>query len=76
MVIRFEMDKVNPVGKTAKGVKSIALGEKDFVSSAIILPKVNKNFKLNGKTTSIATAPCQNRAGKGVKSTGPVVLEV
>ena len=76
MVIRFEMDKVNPVGKTAKGVKSIALGEKDFVSSAIILPKANKNFKLNGKTTSIATAPCQNRAGKGVKSTGPVVLEV
>ena len=31
-IIQFELEKVNPVGKTAKGVKGISLAEGDYVT--------------------------------------------
>ena len=65
MIIRFELDKVNPVGKTAKGVKSIALGENDFVTSAVVIPKSAKSIKINGNNTDISKIVVQGRAGKG-----------
>lgn len=65
MIIRFELDKVNPVGKTAKGVKSIALGENDFVTAATVVPKSAKSIKINGNNTDISKIVVQGRAGKG-----------
>lgn len=75
MVIRFELDAVNPVGKTAKGVKSIALGEGDFVSGAIVMPKTQTAVKINGSSVDIKKIVVQGRAGKGKQlADKPIIL--
>lgn len=75
MIIRFELDTINPAGKTAKGVKSIALGEEDFVSSAVVISKSAESVKINGKTTKISKIIVQGRAGKGRKiADAPIII--
>ena len=54
MAIQFKLDKINPVGKTAKGVKGIALNEKALISLVVVGVEDKK-------------LPVQHRAGKGVK---------
>lgn len=54
MVIQFKLDEINPVGKTAKGVKGIALNEEATVIQVKVGPESKK-------------IPVQHRAGKGSK---------
>ena len=54
MAIQFKLDEINPVGKTAKGVKGIALNEKALISLVVVGAEDKK-------------LPVQHRAGKGVK---------
>lgn len=54
MAIQFKLDEINPVGKTAKGVKGIALNEKATVIQVKVGPESKK-------------IPVQHRAGKGSK---------
>lgn len=75
MLIKFELDAVNPVGKTAKGVKCIALGDGDFISSAIVVSKREKSVKINGSTVENSKIVSQGRAGKGKQyDTKPIIL--
>lgn len=67
MVIKFELDEVRPVGKTAKGVKAIALGKDAVVTSAIVVPKDATNVYINNKATKLTQVTTQKRAGKGNK---------
>jgi len=54
MTIQFKLDEINPIGKTAKGVKGIALNE----GASIIQVNVGAESK---------KLPVQHRAGKGIK---------
>ena len=54
MGIQFKLDEINPVGKTAKGVKGIALNEEASI------------IRVNVGTMS-KQLPVQHRAGKGTK---------
>jgi DNA gyrase subunit A len=54
MAIQFKLDEINPIGKTAKGVKGITLNE----GAAIIQVNVGAESK---------KLPVQHRAGKGTK---------
>lgn len=67
MVIKFALDDVRPVGKTAKGVKAIALDENVVVSDAIIIPKDTQTILLNSKSKKVSAITTQKRAGKGNK---------
>lgn len=55
MAIQFEMEKINPCGKTAKGVIGIKLEDGDYVVKATLSNTPNKSFAVQG------------RAGKGIK---------
>ena len=54
MAIQFKLDEINPVGKTAKGVKGIALNEGATITQVNVGPE-SKNL------------PVQHRAGKGTR---------
>ena len=54
MAIQFKLDEINPIGKTAKGVKGIALNEGASI--------IQVNVGAESKKLSV-----QHRAGKGVK---------
>ncbi len=54
MAIQFKLDEINPVGKTAKGVKGITLNEEATVIQVKVGPESKK-------------IPVQHRAGKGSK---------
>ena len=54
MGIQFKLDEINPVGKTAKGVKGINLGDTDKIARVTVGPESKK-------------LPVQHRAGKGIK---------
>lgn len=54
MAIQFKLDEINPVGKTAKGVKGINLNENAIIKEV----SVGSEYK---------QLPVQHRAGKGVK---------
>ena len=66
-IIQFDLEKINPVGKTAKGVKGITLEENDFVIEAIVCnPAVDTiNYKKYNKV--IKGIKVQGRGGKGKK---------
>ena len=55
MGIQFKLDEINPVGKTAKGVKGISLNEGATIKSVAVASTPNIHF------------PVQHRAGKGIK---------
>lgn len=53
--LQFKLDEVNSVGKTAKGVIAIKLGQDDYVTQTQLSSRVNSKY------------PVQKRAGKGKK---------
>ena len=71
--IRFSEEETRAIGRTARGVKGITLGKKDYLVSmdiitpgtlgAAILSVTEKGF---GKRTPIEDYPLQSRGGKGV----------
>lgn len=47
--IQFEMEKINPVGKTAKGVIGIKLEDDDYVTDVKLSATPNKNIQIQGR---------------------------
>ncbi|MCR4666299.1 MAG: DNA gyrase subunit A [Desulfovibrio sp.] len=73
MSIRFPCSEVRPMGRSAIGVKGIALRRNDTVVSAVILNNNNENTEFItisskgfGKRTNIDLYRLQSRGGKGV----------
>ncbi|MCV6589008.1 MAG: DNA gyrase subunit A [Marinobacterium sp.] len=67
---RFKESLIRSMGRTARGVKGVSLGEEQRVI-ALIIPKVGGNILTAsehgfGKRTSIEEFPCKGRGGKGV----------
>ena len=70
MIIQFDLEKINPVGKTAKGVKGITLAENDYVIEVVVCNPAVDTIKINIKKynkTIINNVVVQNRGGKGKK---------
>lgn len=66
-IIQFELEKVNPVGKTAKGVKGISLAEGDYVIKAIVCNPAVDRIEYKKYNKVIHGIKVQSRAGKGKK---------
>lgn len=71
MSIRFETNKINPIGRVTAGVKSIKLNEGDEVLAGIPVHKLTDTIGIftengYGKKTSLEEFPVQGRGGKGV----------
>ena len=67
MIIQFELEKINPVGKTAKGVKGIALSADDYVVEAIVCNPAIDTIKIKKYNKTIKGIIVQGRGGKGRK---------
>ena len=67
MFIQFELEKINPVGKTAKGVKGINLAENDYVVEVIICKPPIDTIYIKKYNKTIKNIVVQNRGGKGRK---------
>ncbi|ACR78747.1 DNA gyrase subunit A [Kosmotoga olearia] len=74
MVIRFPISQIRPMGRTAAGVKAMALrGDDEVVSATIVLP-VDERYLFTatergvGKRTPLSEYRPQHRAGMGVKN--------
>jgi DNA gyrase subunit A len=74
MVIRFSLEQVRSMGRSAAGVKGIRLKKNDEVVGANIVAAEDERFLLTatqkggGKRTRISEYRCQNRGGLGVKN--------
>lgn len=75
MAIRFSCLDVRPMGRSASGVKGIALSAKDRVMACVILPGDDESTEIMsisangyGKRTRLALYRLQSRGGKGVKN--------
>ena len=70
MAIRFPEDKVRAMGRTAYGVKGIALGESDYCVGMVVVKRDSTLLDVTengyGKRTSIQDYRMTNRGGKGV----------
>ena len=73
--IRFNETKVNPVGRVARGVRGISIGEKNEVVGAVVINQNDKNKTLLvvselgfGKRSDIEDYRITNRGGVGVKT--------
>ena len=73
--IRFNETKVNPVGRIARGVRGIFIGEKNEVVGAVVINQNDKNKTLLvvselgfGKRSDIEDYRITNRGGVGVKT--------
>ncbi len=73
--IRFSEDDVREMGRQARGVRAVTLGEDDFVVGAGIIPEGNDDndlFVLTitangfGKRSVTEEYKCQHRGGKGI----------
>jgi len=84
-VIRFPEEDVRSMGRTARGVRGISLGKKDYVISMDVIDSDGKNLELltvteNGfaKRSEMETFRKQGRGGKGIichrvnSKTGPL----
>ena len=67
MIIQFDLEKINPVGKTAKGVKGIALAENDYVIEVVVCNPAIDTIKIKRYNKTINNIVVQNRGGKGKK---------
>ena len=67
MIIQFELEKINPVGKTAKGVKGITLSADDYVVEAIVCNPAIDTIKIKKYNKTIKGITVQGRGGKGRK---------
>ncbi len=74
IVIRFKEEDVRPVGRTARGVRGIALAENNAVIGMVTITSQSQSSILTvtergyGKRTSVEEYRTQSRAGKGVIS--------
>ena len=74
IVIRFKEEDVRPVGRTARGVRGIALSKNNAVIGMVTIPGESQSSILTvtergyGKRTQVQEYRTQSRAGKGVKS--------
>ena len=74
MVIRFPLEQVRAMGRSAAGVMGIRLRKSDEVVSANVVRADDARFlftateKGGGKRTDISEYRCQNRGGMGVKN--------
>ena len=66
-IIQFELEKVNPVGKTARGVKGISLEEGDYVIKALVCYPAVDTIEYKRYNKVIEGVKVQGRAGKGKK---------
>ena len=73
--IRFNETKVNPVGRIARGVRGISIGENNEVVGAVVINQNDKNKTLLvvselgfGKRSDIEDYRITNRGGVGVKT--------
>ena len=66
-IIQFELEKINPVGKTARGVKGIALEDNDFVFDALVMNKPVDTIEYKRYNKIIKGIKVQGRGGKGKK---------
>ena len=66
-IIQFELEKVNPVGKTAKGVKGISLEKDDYVVKALVCSPAIDRIEYKKYNKIINGIKVQGRAGKGKK---------
>lgn len=73
--IRFNETKVNPVGRIARGVRGISIGENNEVVGAVVINQNDKNKTLLvvsklgfGKRSDIKNYRLTNRGGVGVKT--------
>jgi DNA gyrase subunit A len=68
--IRFHEDKVRPMGRTAYGVRGIALTKDDYVVSAVVVKRESTLLTVTengyGKRSQIADYRVTNRGGKGI----------
>jgi DNA gyrase subunit A len=68
--IRFHEDKVRPMGRTAYGVRGIALAKDDYVVSAVVVKRESTLLTVSengyGKRSQIADYRVTNRGGKGI----------
>ena len=76
--IRFKSYLMNPLGKTAAGVRGIALQENDYVVSAIVLDGIDEILIVSkpncGKRIKIGSFCTQGRGGKGAKCSSSSVI--
>ncbi|MDR2488035.1 MAG: DNA gyrase subunit A [Desulfovibrio sp.] len=86
LAIRFSCNEVRPMGRSASGVKGIALRGVDSVVACVIMKKENEESSIMsisrngyGKRTKLELYRIQSRGGKGVinfratSKTGPVI---
>ncbi|MBQ4049385.1 MAG: DNA gyrase subunit A [Clostridia bacterium] len=70
--IRFSEDDVREMGRTAQGVRSIKLGDDDFVVDMVVLKEGKDILTVSqngfGKRSEIEDYRLQSRAGKGIKA--------
>ncbi len=81
--VRFSEERVRPMGRTAAGVRGMALGQGDVIVGAEVVAEgctvLSVTEKGYGKRTSLEDYRLTNRGGKGiinlrvVKKNGPVV---
>ena len=73
--IRFDSDDLRDLGRSARGVKGIALSDNDKVVSVLVTPKTKKGLKIitisangYGKATNTDEYKIQKRGGSGVQA--------
>ena len=66
-LIQFSLEEVNPVGKTARGVKAITLSDKDYVIRSFVYNLPVDKIELKRYNITIENVKLQKRAGKGMK---------
>lgn len=64
----FPLGEVTELKKSSRGVKAIALDDKDSVEFARAFKAVEESFEMNGKTFSVKKVRCRKRAAKGQKA--------
>ena len=65
--LKFDLSTVSPVGKTAKGVKAIALSDNDIVADVKVISPQIDSFKIMSYNIKNKDITLQKRAGKGKK---------
>lgn len=66
-LIQFSLEEVNPVGKTARGVKGISLSDNDYVVNVFVYSPAVDKIQLKKYNITIENIKVQKRAGKGMK---------
>ncbi len=71
MSVRFNEEKVRPMGRTASGVKGMTLNPGDTVVGVVVVDETTESILSVtengfGKRTSVEDYPVRNRGGKGV----------